>query len=316
MADPLQPIIIKKVKKGGHGHHGGAWKVAYADFVTAMMAFFLLMWLLSATTEEQKRGLADYFSPSLSTTRTGGGGEGLLGGTSDGTTGVQNTSGSPLLPAVETKTTSKMAVDTDQQGESGFESTAGEKDGSKSDEEGFTQKEYKEEMARVKYEEDQFESIAGALKTAIEMVPELKGLSDNVKILITDEGLKIELIDQHNYSMFPSGKAEMNDKTKELIKMVARVIKALPHHLSITGHTDAHPFSSKEGYDNWDLSSDRANATRRFLKVLGIASERMRKVEGKADVDPYLKEDPYAPQNRRVSITLLRENKIPKKITK
>ncbi len=311
MAEPLQPIIIKKIKKGGHGHHGGAWKVAYADFVTAMMAFFLLMWLLNATTEEQKMGLADYFSPSLSTTRTGGGGEGLLGGTSTGTTGVQVTPGSPLLPPLEAQP-DEPKVETDQDGDAATENKVlqeGEEGGIG----GMSQEEFQEYKHQVQKEEDQFDSVASALKAAIDNIPALQELSDNLKVDITDEGLKIQLIDQQNYSMFPSGAANMNDKTAELMKMVVTVMQSLPNKISITGHTDAHPFTSREGYDNWDLSSERANAVRRFLVSNGIKRERLEKVEGKADIDPYVKDDPFAPQNRRVSVTLLRENKVIKK---
>ncbi|MGH6948532.1 MAG: flagellar motor protein MotB [Kiloniellales bacterium] len=279
-------IVVKKIKKGGHAHHGGAWKVAYADFVTAMMAFFLLLWLLSATTEEQKRGIADYFAP-MNVSRSTTGSDGVLGGrtvTADGA--MSHDAGAPAvtvaLPAPEPKPDS-------------------EAEGDKQPNEDEIEK------ALAAREEQQFEEVQDALKQAIQKVPELRDLENSLIVDQTPEGLRIQIVDQEGRSMFPSGSAAMYDQTKALIALVADAIRQLPQQIAIRGHTDAQPYKSDSGYSNWELSSDRANSSRRQLLEAGLPAERIASVTGQADREPLVTDDPYSPRNRRISIILLRE---------
>ncbi len=298
-----QPIIVKKVKKGGHGHHGGAWKVAYADFVTAMMAFFLLLWLLNATTEEQKMGLADYFSPaSVSDPNSGSGG--VLGGVTISVDGAQVSSGGPSeggatlpIPPSATKPIENESEEpTDEEPEP---DTAEEVD----------QESVEELLARR--EQEQFEAAEEALLEAIESVPALEALQDSLLIEQTPEGLRIQLIDQSGLSMFASGSARPNEQLVQLIGLVIQVVTQLPNKLSISGHTDSVPYRTDNGYTNWELSSDRANAARRLLVDGGLGQERVANVQGRAATEPLLPEDTTSPSNRRISIVLLRENTLP-----
>ncbi len=278
------PIIIKKVKKGGgHGHHGGAWKVAYADFVTAMMAFFLLLWLLNATTDEQKRGIADYFSPASLSRQTSGSG-GVMGGTtvsSEGALTDQRSSPgiSVQLPTAETDPDEITEIDDD------------------------TLDDLVEER-----EERRFDEAEEALRQAMESVPDLQALAKHLIIDRTPEGLRIQIVDQAGESMFPSGRAQMFDHTKRLMGLVADAVQQLPNQIAIKGHTDAAPFVSDNGYSNWELSTDRANASRRALIAAGLTPDRINSVAGRADQEPLLAESPFDPQNRRISIILLRED--------
>jgi chemotaxis protein MotB len=290
-----QPLIIKKVKKGGgHGHHGGSWKVAYADFVTAMMAFFMLLWLLNVTTDEQKQGIADYFAPA-SASRTTSGSGGILGGktlVSEGSRISENG-----VPSVAISLT-PPARPTDQDVYNDFEQ---EQTGSGESEE--------ERMAKalVEQEEKAFEEAQEALKKAIEEVPALADLGEHLMIDMTPEGLRIQLVDREQESMFPSGSAEMHEFTRALLERIALVVGKLPNKIAVSGHTDATPYRSSNGYTNWELSTDRANASRRVLLEAGLDSGRIERVIGRAANDPLLPDDPFNATNRRISIVLLRE---------
>ncbi|MBO6581303.1 MAG: OmpA family protein [Thalassospira sp.] len=269
----MPDIVIKKIKKGGHGHHGGAWKVAYADFVTAMMAFFLLLWLLSSATEEQLQGVSMYFTPeTISQNESGSGG--LLGGTSLAEEGaLRSEFGSPSIsmeiPPVETP-------------------------------------EEREAIRVAQMEEQEFNEAQEELLKAIEANEELQGLEKNIRIENTDEGLRIQILDEDGTAMFPSGSAAMADHTRLLLQQVAGVIENMPQDVSIEGHTDAVPFNRTDGYSNWELSADRALATRRALEDMGLETGRFAKVAGLSDTDPLLPEAPENESNRRISITLLR----------
>jgi chemotaxis protein MotB len=282
------PIIIKKVKKvSGGGHHGGAWKVAYADFVTAMMAFFLLLWLLNVTTDEQKRGIADYFSPASLARQTSGSG-GVLGGTTLSPEGAMTSQRSQVgltlvMPSSETES-----------------ATQGPQDGAADEEQ------LDELLARR--EEEQFATAEEALRQAIQTVPELQALSKNLLIDRTPEGMRIQIVDQAGKSMFPIGRAEMYDHTAQLLTLVADAIAQLPQKILIKGHTDATPYVTDNGYSNWELSTDRANSSRRALVRAGLTPERIDSVAGRADQEPLKPDQPFDPQNRRISIILLREN--------
>ena len=297
MADNTQPIlIIKKIKKGGHGHHGGAWKVAYADFVTAMMAFFLLLWLLNATTDEQKRGIADYFTPAaVSTSKSGAGG--MLGGQSISSPGaLQNKSAMPSV-AVKLRATSG-ASDAEDELDTG--SSGAETDGKASEEE--------IRQAMEDLEEERFRKAEEELNQAIEENPELKAVAENLVVDRTPEGLRIQIVDQEGKPMFPSGSARMPDRTRKLMAKVAQVIQSLPNKISISGHTDSTQFRGKKAkYGNWELSTDRALSSRRALVEGGIPTARIANVVGKAETDPMVPEEPTSARNRRISIVLLRE---------
>ncbi|MBX3491986.1 MAG: flagellar motor protein MotB [Parvibaculum sp.] len=282
-----QPIIIKKVKKVVHGHHGGAWKIAYADFVTAMMAFFLLMWLISMTTPEQKQGLADYFAPSNVSRSTSGAG-GIMGGTAFDATGAR-------MPG--TKPQIVMTVSTPAQPKS--PETAEEKAAAAQ-----MEKLLKEKSAR---DERNFRSAAESIRQAMRENPDLAQLSRNVIVDETPEGLRIQIVDQDGRSMFPADMAEPYERTRQLIDEVAKILIKLPNRVTISGHTDANPVRGKAGYGNWELTSDRANAARRIVEKAGLSSDRIYQVIGKADSDPLFPEDPYMAANRRLSIVLLRE---------
>jgi len=288
MATHEQPIILKKVKKVVHGHHGGAWKIAYADFVTAMMAFFLLMWLISMTTPEQKQGLADYFAPSNVSRSTSGAG-GIMGGTAFDEEGAR-------MPG--TKPQVVMTISTPAQPKSPELAEKEAKDAAQMD------KLMKEKSAR---DERNFRSAAESIRQAMRENPDLAELSRNVIIDETPEGLRIQIVDQDGRSMFPSGHAEPFERTRKLLDEVAGILIKLPNRVSISGHTDANPVAGRPGYSNWELTADRANATRRILENAGLSNDRIYQVVGKADSEPLFPEDPYMAANRRLSVLLLRE---------
>lgn len=293
------PIIVKK-KKGGHheGHHGGAWKVAYADFVTAMMAFFLLLWLLNVTTDEQRLGIADYFAPaSVSQTTSGSGG--VLGGTSMAPPGarISDATGSPAVV---------LSVRPPEQTRGGREGT----DPDSPDDQLMGGRATEEDIIRQREreEEEAFERAEMELRQAIQASPDLADLARHILIDNTPEGMRIQLVDQAQESMFPAGSAALTPKARELVGLIAKAVQDLPNKLSISGHTDATPFRGGGGtYGNWELSSDRANATRRQLIADGIPIARIQEVRGRADNEPLIADDPENPSNRRISMVLLRD---------
>lgn len=298
-------IVIKKVKKGGHGgHHGGAWKVAYADFVTAMMAFFLLLWLLNATTEEQKMGISNYFDPTAISRATRSGSGGVLGGTSITVPGALKSQGSP--PMITTPQTARPQAertertDPDSDDPENIESRLG----SREDEEGTINQAEIERLLQER-EDRQFEQVAEQLQEAIENSPGLSELEDSIQVEQAPEGLRIQLLDQERYALFESGSAGMSEKTRELLLAVANIIKDMPQKIEISGHTDAVPFAPGSPNDNFSLSSARADASRRFLEASGVPKDRVQKVVGRADREPLIPEDPFDPANRRISVTLL-----------
>jgi chemotaxis protein MotB len=288
-----QPILIKKVKKvSGHGHHGGAWKVAYADFVTAMMAFFLLMWLINTTSPEQKRGIADYFAPaSVSETTSGSGG--ILGGTALGNDGSKSAGSSSVI--AELAPDSKNPND----GQS--------KDASKSSTSNAQQASTEALRKELeKREEAAFASAAQSLRQALQDMPELADLSKNIIIDQTPEGLRIQLVDQEGRSMFDQGSTKPNPRATLLLRAVSKVINQLPNRISIYGHTSANVGGGRSESD-WTLSGGRAEASRKVLQGAGVNPDRIYQVSGKASSEPLYPDDPTLPGNRRIAIVLLRE---------
>ncbi len=286
-----QPIIIKKIKKGGHGgHHGGAWKVAYADFVTAMMAFFLLLWLLSVTTDEQKDGIADYFSPSVAVS-TSSGGAGVFGGQSPFESESSIDSANPFGFMVD------KPVASDDSGASTAEDVPDQREVDQDE----------AERVIAEEEERQFDEAEEELEQAIENTPEIAQLADSLLIEHTPEGLRIQIVDQENKPMFPLGSSDMFDHTHKLLTLVAKVINKLPNKIAIAGHTDATPYREGATFTNWELSADRANASRRVIEEEGVKHERLFRISGKAATELLEPENPESPRNRRIAILLLRE---------
>ena len=299
-ANELAPIIIKKVVKGGHGHHGGAWKVAYADFVTAMMAFFLLMWLLNATTEDQKQGISEYFSPSTVSNTTGGAG-GLLGGAAVSSPGAMTSRTAVPSVSLELRPTSSA-----QDGEAEDEGGGAVEDDDPDKTANLSEEELKEEIAKL--EAENFEKAEAEIKQAIQDTPELKDLQKHLVIDQTPEGLRIQIVDQEGKPMFASGSSRMPETTRKLLAKISQVVQKLPNKISLSGHTDATPFrGSRRGYGNWELSSNRALASRRVMVESGLKKEKISHVTGKEATEPLIKDDPKDARNRRIAIVVLRE---------
>jgi chemotaxis protein MotB len=274
-------IIIKKVKKvTAAGHHGGAWKVAYADFVTAMMAFFLLMWLLNATTEDQRKGIADYFNPSIPISPISGGGSGMLNGST----------------VYSDKTLAK-------------DGTGGAK-AKRSGEEVKTNDQENPEAAQ-KSMEDADNQAAKTLDALREEIfsqfdgEETAGLARHILTRVTPEGIVIELVDVDGSPLFGVGSTDASPTMRLLLEVVTSSLSMVSNNLSIVGHTDGLAYSGVKDYTNWELSTDRAHQARRLMLDAGFPASQISQVAGKADTDPLVK-DRLAPQNRRISITILK----------
>ena len=278
-------IIVKKIYIEGHGgHHGGAWKVAYADFVTAMMAFFLLMWLLGATTEKQRKAIADYFSPTLvQFKQNSAGSNGIFGGAS-----LVDRDNYPHK-ATQTGTRS-MTVPVDAVG--GQEVGSGERGTLKN-----------RELAME--DRKAFDRVSRLLQSSIAANPKLARLASHVRFVPTREGLRIDLVDNADYSMFALGTTVLEPEADRLIGMIAESIRGLPNTIMIRGHTDSLAFQNPAGMNNWLLASGRAEATRRRLEQGGLPEPRFDRIEGVADREPMIADNPADPRNRRVAITLL-----------
>ncbi|MDR3499974.1 MAG: flagellar motor protein MotB [Parvibaculum sp.] len=300
-----QPIIYKKVKKAGHAHHGGAWKIAYADFVTAMMAFFLLMWLISMTTPEQKQGLADYFAPASVSRSTSGAG-GILGGTAFDAEGNRMPGSAPrVVMTISTPAAPKSSQTEDKRTASASNGTAESTNAAQAAQ--AVSNPNTSPIQSNSRDEENFRSAAESLRQAMQNNPDLAALSHNVIIDETPEGLRIQIVDQDGRSMFPAGHAEPYERTRLLVQTVGKILLRLPNRISISGHTDSNPYQGGPGYSNWELTSDRANAARRIIEDQGLPDDRIYQVVGKADSEPLFPEDPHMAANRRLSIVLLRE---------
>jgi chemotaxis protein MotB len=271
----LQPIIIKRVKKGGHAAHGGAWKIAYADFVTAMMAFFLLMWLLGSTSEGDKKGIADYFGSPLKVAMGGGSGSGdsssvVKGGGTD----LTRQGGQVKQGDVEAqrKTIQLKALKAEQRSA---------------------------EAARL-------ESLKKKVEEVLAANPKLAALQSQIRLEMTRDGLRIQIVDELSRPMFDSGSAVVKPYMRELLREIGTVLAEVPNRLTLEGHTDAQPFGAGErGYSNWELSSDRANASRRELGAGGLPDERVLLVQGLASSMLFEPADPMSAVNRRISIIVM-----------
>ena len=273
--DSQQPIVVKRVKKGGGGHHGGAWKIAYADFVTAMMAFFLLMWLLGSTAKGDLKGIADYFQTPLKVALFGGSGSG------DSSSVIQG-GGEDL-----TRTYGQV-----KRGETPAERRT------------INLQRLRADFERV--EMQRLESLKGELEALIEAAPALKQFKNQLLLDLTTEGLRIQIVDEKNRPMFDSASSELKPYTRDILREIGRALNKVENRISLSGHTDATPYAGGDkGFGNWELSTNRANASRRELVAGGMDDGKMIRVVGLASTVLYDQADPYGAINRRISIVIL-----------
>ena len=280
MSDDVRPIVIKRIKKSGGAHHGGAWKIAYADFVTAMMAFFLLMWLLGSTAKGDLKGIADYFLNPLKIASTGGSGTGdsssiLKGGGKD----LSRSSGQVKDGDLESKDKT------------------------------INLKETNAERLRKEFEEREKVTL-GELKKSIEKLiesdPALKQFKNQLLIDITSEGLRIQIIDEKNLPMFDSSSADLKPYSRVILREIGKALNAVPNKITLSGHTDAAQFGGGEkGFSNWELSANRANSSRREMIVGGMDEFKVLRVVGLSSTVLFDKNDPLSSTNRRISVVVL-----------
>ncbi len=270
----MRPIIVKRIKKGGGGQHGGAWKIAYAAFVTAMMAFFLLMWLLGSTTKGDLNGISEYFKTPLKVAMQGGSGSGdsssvIPGGGKDLTRreGQVKLGDDPTVKKSYNLTAAKKALE-------------------------------QEEAARL-------QTLKEKLEEKIENNQNLRKFRNQLLLDFTSEGLRIQIVDEQNRPMFALARADLQPYTREILTEIAPVLNDVPNKIGLSGHTDSTPYFTETGYSNWELSADRANASRRALVHGGLADNKMLRVVGLAGAAHLDRQDPFNPINRRISIIVM-----------
>ncbi|MEM7422508.1 MAG: flagellar motor protein MotB [Pseudomonadota bacterium] len=299
----VRPLIIKRKKAGGgDGHHGGAWKVAYADFVTAMMAFFLLMWLLNATSEDQRKGLADFFDPSLPISRSSAGGAGMLNGD---TIFTEEPASGSKAEGVRPKPTHREPGD-DLGPEDASPNLPAEDDPEGPGELSDLSSGKPVAPGATGTEDEDLKRVADEIEEKV-LGAGGEGLAEHFSIRVTPEGLVIEIADLSGDPLFASGSAAPAPVTEELIGILVPVLMQTTNDIAVAGHTDARPFQSRRGYTNWELSADRANAARSLLTDRGLDSARITRVSGHAASDP-IDADPNSARNRRIGIVLLRKD--------
>ena len=270
--DSAQPIIVKRIKKHAHGHHGGAWKVAFADFVTAMMAFFLLMWLMGSTTPEEKAAISDYFQNPSAVQGPGGASTSMI----------------------------KLGAVDDKQNKEGSDNSTNPNESDNTEK----TKVVSEEIEVVK-DKQRLDSLKQEIEAAIDASQALKPFKDQLLLDITAEGLRIQIIDKENRPMFDSGSSHLKNYTAAILVEFGKLINKVPNKISLTGHTDATAFVSMRGYTNWELSADRANASRRALVMGGLDKTKVAKVVGLSSTVLFDKSKPNSPVNRRISMIVL-----------
>ena len=269
----LQPIIIKRVKKGEHGHHGGAWKIAYADFMTAMMAFFLLMWLLGSTAKGDLQGIAAYFNSPLKVAMNGGEGSG---------------NSSSIIPG----------------GGTDLSKIHGQVKRSDADDKDTSRKSMRER--RAEQDAQRIKALRAKIDAMITSNATLNEYKSQIRMDVTPDGLQIQIVDEQNRPMFDIGSAIVKPYMRDILREVGSALGGVENRISLAGHTDAAPYGSGEkGYSNWELSTDRANASRRELVAAGMPNDKLARVVGLASSDLLLPNDPRAAQNRRITITVL-----------
>ena len=302
-----RPIIIRRVVEAGHaGHHGGAWKVAYADFVTAMMAFFLLLWLISSASEDTLKGLADFFSNATVNAGPPGGLGGVLNGMTIMPGNLPDQMVPPVQPALPVTPGQPVATDDAPPGlsEAPFDALSDEL-AARATDDAARDGAGSSDGVDVVPEARRFDRARAAVLGAIQASPELRPFKSNIRIDETKEGLRIQLLDGDQAAMFPVSSDSMYPHTRHLLEVVTRAVADLDNKISIRGHTDSLPYAQGANYDNWRLSADRANATRQVMVAGGLKPSRVAEIVGRADADPVPGTDPAAPSNRRISIILL-----------
>ena len=306
------PIIIRRVQNDDHDdHHGGGWKIAYADFMTAMMAFFLLMWLVGAADEEQRKGLADYFTPSFS--EAGGRGQGVLAGQVQAQDGIlaggsEATEGN-RAPSFGHANPHAVLGGADRKPVEMSETEAPAPDGAATAVSPDTGDAVSPDAADPGAAADagQAERVAAlqdAIEAAVAETPELAGFERHLRFEALPEGLYVQIVDDAQRSMFEVGSAELRGRPLALVRKLGSAFARTSHPIVITGHTDSLPFRADAGYTNWELSTDRAHATRRELVALGVDPARVQRISGMADTRPLDAARPKAPQNRRIGILI------------
>jgi chemotaxis protein MotB len=276
MADKkLQPIIIKRIKKGGHAAHGGAWKIAYADFVTAMMAFFLLMWLLGSTAKGELQGIAAYFSSPLKVAMAGGDGSG---------------NSSSVIPG----------------GGNDLSKVHGQVRRSDSDQNSDRRVNIDHRAERAKQDQARIRALQAKIDAMITEIPKLNEYRSQIRIDVTPDGLQIQIVDDQNRPMFDSGSALVKPYMRDILREIGAALGGVQNRVSLAGHTDSTPYGNGDrGYSNWELSADRANASRRELVAAGMPDDKLARVVGLAASDPLEPSNPRAAVNRRITITVL-----------
>jgi chemotaxis protein MotB len=276
MADEgMRPIIVKRIKKGGHGHHGGAWKIAYADFVTAMMAFFLLMWLLGSTTKGDLNGISEYFKTPLKVAMQGGSGSG---------------DSSSVIPG------------------GGKDLTRKEGQVKMADDPTVQKKSYNLNAAKAEMERQEtlrLQQLKEKIEEKIENNALLKKYKDQLLLDFTSEGLRIQIVDEQNRPMFALASAALQPYTKDILHEIGVVLNEVPNRIGLSGHTDSTPYFTDAGYSNWELSADRANASRRALIAGGMQENKIMRVVGLGSAVHLDRKDPFNPINRRISIIVM-----------
>jgi chemotaxis protein MotB len=280
MSDDVRPIVIKRIKKVAGGHHGGAWKIAYADFVTAMMAFFLLMWLLGSTAKGDLKGIADYFLSPLKVAMQGGSGSGdsssvLKGGGKD----LTRSTGQVKQGDLDSKNKTISTKETNAE---------------------FLRKEFE------KQEKVTLDELKQKIEKLIDSNPALQQFKKQLLLDLTSEGLRIQIVDEQNRPMFDTSSSELKPYTRVILREIGKVLNSVPSKLSLSGHTDAALFGGGEkGYSNWELSSNRANSSRREMIAGGMDENKVLRVVGLASTVLFDKNDPLSSINRRISIVVL-----------
>jgi chemotaxis protein MotB len=288
--DAPRPIYIKRVKKVAGGHHGGAWKVAYADFVTAMMAFFMVMWLITAVSKEQRAAIFDYFkNPSMEPGRSVKPAPGQMGPGGASSSPI-NLGGGLDAPKTSLQKTDKIGATVMTEAATPID---------------LKSESQLAEEAQKEQEKKQLDALMQDLKEAIDKSQALEPFKDQLLLDITPEGLRIQIVDAQNRPMFDMGSSRLKSYTADILREVTSYLKTVPNRLSITGHTDATPYAGLTGFTNWDLSTDRANSARRAIESAGLDTAQISRVVGLGSSVLFDHENPRNPINRRISIVVM-----------
>jgi chemotaxis protein MotB len=293
-------IIVKRKKKGVEGHHGGAWKVAYADFVTAMMAFFLVMWLVTAVSKDKRAAIFEYFkNPSMESGKSVKPAPGQMGPGGASTSPINlgggldamrsQASRKPDIGAAPNLTIREQIADPD------FDKNKPTK--------AETEAQAREQVQAAEHKK--LETLMEELKEAVSKSQALEPFKDQLLLDITPDGIRIQIVDAQNRPMFDVGSARLRDYTQSILHELTPYLSSVPNRISITGHTDIRPYPGQGGYSNWELSADRANAARRALVLAGLPDEKIARVVGLSSSVLFDKQDPQSPINRRISIVIM-----------